>query len=179
MTYWTAQAIGIFGLIITFAIFQRSQRKEMLRFKMYAAVLYCIHFFLLGATTGAAMELIGGIRSYVFSKKNEAKWAQTKFWLFLFIALFMISGFFAWEGPHSILPIIGMIAGTCAFWLTNPKHIRLVSLIAPPLWLVYSIIVGSIPSIAFEVLMMSTVVIGIIRFDILGKTYIEQEAQIN
>ncbi len=176
MIYWIAQIFGIAGLFVTFTVFQRQKRKDMLRFKVYSAVLFCIHFFLLRAPTGATMEAIGGIRSYVFSKREEKKWAKTKLWLFLFIVLFIVFGLLSWEGPHSLLPIIGMIAGTSAFWLKNPKHIRIASLVAPPLWLVYSITVKSIPSIAFEVLMISTVLIGIVRFDVLGKTYAEQEA---
>ena len=102
------------------------------------------------------MGLIGAIRCYIFAKRGEKVWANHNMWLFVFICIFWIAGLLTWEAYYSIFPIMGMTAGTVAFWLKDPRQIRIISLIAPPLWFIYSFIVGSYPGMANELFIRSS-----------------------
>ena len=45
----------------------------MLRIQMLACLLYAIHFFMLGAYTGAAMNVAGVARNLTFDKFKKSK----------------------------------------------------------------------------------------------------------
>ena len=68
-----------------------------------------------------------------------------------------------------LLPIVAQVFGAIAVWQTNPRAIRFIMLVPRPLWFVYNFIVGSQAGMVAEVFILVSVIIGIIRFDILGK----------
>ena len=165
MFNFLTQLIGFIALILLIIVFQREKRSHMLILKILSSVLYGIHFALLGAWTGSAMNVVAATRSYVFKQRTEKKWADNKAWLFVFFILIVIFGIFTWEGYYSILPMIATSLYTIAFWMKKPRIIRLLSLIGPPFWLIYNIIVNSIAGMATELLLVISILIGIFRFD--------------
>jgi hypothetical protein len=56
-----------------------------------------------------------------------------------------------------------------AVWQKNPRMIRLLSLLSPPLWLIYNVLSGSYPGILSEIFLLTSTLIGIYRFDIRKK----------
>lgn len=62
-TFLIAQLIGFIALTVSILIFQFNKRTVMLRLGMIAGAIYAVHFFMLGAYTGSAMNLIGSFRS--------------------------------------------------------------------------------------------------------------------
>lgn len=159
------QLIGFIGVCISLFIFQVNKRDSMLKLQMGAAAVYALHFFLLGAITGSSLSIAGGIRNYLFYKQKKRSWLLPA----AFIIVFSVVGILTWQGPISLLPVMAMISGTLAFWQKNPKHIRLIALIASPLWLIYNILSGSYPGILAEIVMLLSNVVGIYRFDIRKK----------
>lgn len=166
-TPWVVQLIGFVAVCFSFAIFQFNNRKKMLHVSMFGQILYAIHFALLGAFTGSLMNIIGAVRSYLFARIDTKKKPMILF--YVFVSMYLIALFFTWKGPISVLPVIGMISGTIAFWQTNPRHIRMIGLISPPLWFTYNFISGSYPGMLAEVVLLSSNLIGIYRFDFLPK----------
>lgn len=164
---WAAQLIGFVAVCFSFAIFQFNNRKKMLHISMCGQILYAIHFALLGAFTGSLMNVIGSARSYLFAKVDTDKKPIALF--YGFVLMYLVALFFTWKGPISILPVIGMISGTVAFWQTNPRHIRMIGLISPPLWFTYNFISGSYPGMLAEIVLLSSNLLGIYRFDFLPK----------
>jgi hypothetical protein len=164
-----AQLVGVVAVLISLAIFQLNKRGTMLKFGMTAAILYAIHFFMLGAVTGAAMNAIGFGRGYVFSKVKPTK--QTKWILFAFIAIGAVATALTWQGPLSMLAFGGATAGAIAFWHKTPKTVRHWALIAPPLWFTYNAISGSYPGMFIEVAILSSNLIGQYRLDFTHKLH--------
>lgn len=154
-----AQTIGFIALAVAILVFQNNDRRKMLYLQLLAALLFAIHFGLLGAWTGVAMNLIGGLRSAVFMR------TQRRVWLYGFMIIFIVAGGVTWQSVYSILPIIGMLTGTIAFWMQSASWIRYHALISPPAWFVYNAIVGSYPGMIAEVLIFTSIIIGIERFD--------------
>lgn len=133
----------------------------MLKIQTVAGVLFTIHFALLGAATGSAMNLIGISRNIAYYKlNNRQRWIP-----YLFISLFALGSVVTWQGWFSLLPLLGASAGCVAFWQTNPKHIRRLSLVAPPLWFAYNLISHSYPGIIIEVIAITSNFAGMYRFD--------------
>jgi len=163
-----AQLIGFIALGFSIAIFQFNNRKSMLYLQLISAFLFGIHFAMLNAWTGALMNFINCFRCYVFAN-NEKKWAKSNLWLYLFLSLFWISGILSWQSWYSILPIVGMTAGTIAFWMKNTTKIRFISLISPPSWFTHNFIVNSYSGMLGEIFIFISTITGIWRFDKKGK----------
>lgn len=160
-----AQIVGTAGIVFSLLSFQFSKRKYIMLFQMLASLLFSLQLFMVGAITGGCLDLISFIRTLIFSN-NTKRWAKSKIWLFGFILLMIVTGIFTWNDGWSILPIIGSILSTIALWMTNEKHIRLISLAVGPCWLVYNLVTGAYTGALNEVFAMISIVIGLIRHDI-------------
>ena len=163
------QCIGFVALIVSIAVFQRKKRKAILLTQMTSSCLFAMHYLLLGAPTGVTMNLLGATRNFIFSKKDKWIWTNNFFVLYLFISIFIIGGLITWQGYISILPMIGMTAGTISFWMNSPRKIRLISLIPSPFWFTYNFLSHSYPGMIGDMVCITSIVIGIIRFDIIKK----------
>jgi hypothetical protein len=158
-----AQGIGIIAVCISLSVFQSNKRSKMLKLVMVAALLYTVHFYLIGALTGAAMNLIGALRSHTFYKlkpKNRHWWI-----LGVFILMAIVGGLITWQGPLSLLPLAGSICGGLAIWHTKPSEIRRWSLIATPMWFTYNAISGSYPGMLIDTFSLTSNLLGEYRFD--------------
>jgi hypothetical protein len=158
-----AQLIGVIAVIISLVVFQLNRRDTMLKLAMSEAVLYAVHFFFLGALTGAVISLIGAGRSFVFTKIKPGR--KNRWVLFVFIGLAAVATVFTWQGPISLLPLGGAIGHGVAFWQSDPKYIRMWSLAAPPLWFTYNAMVGSYPGMFIEIAMLISILVGRYRLD--------------
>lgn len=163
------QLIGLLAVSISLSIYQTNNRSTMLKLAMLAALIYAIHFFLLGAITGAAMSLISGGRNFVFYRFITGK--KNPIVLVVFISLSVGATYLTWQGPVSLLALGGSIAATFAFWHTKPKHIRRWAVLAPPLWFTYDAISGSFPGMLIQVITLGSNLIGEYRFDFRGHAH--------
>ncbi len=160
---YIVQPIGVLALIVTARTFQANKRRNMLHLQFLASILYAIHFILLGAHTGAALHVTGATRDYVYDH-SLGRWRHH--WPpFVFAAIIVVASILTWEGPHSILPLLGSLSITVAFWQRSPRMIRLFALLSPPLWFAYDFISHSYPGMIAETLLFASTFIGMYRFD--------------
>jgi hypothetical protein len=164
-----ATAIGFTGLIFLVSSFQFDSRKKILSIQIIGAVFYTLHYILIGALTGGIMAILSILRNIVFLNRTKNRWAKTSWWPVVFIALFTAGGLLSWDGPLSILPVMGMISGTIARWSRKEKTLRFLSLIPSPFWLVYDFMIGSVPAFIGESFVMGSNLTAITRFDIFKK----------
>ena len=133
-------------------------------------VLFVVHYCLLGAWTGALMNLIEAGVVFVAYKKETGSWAKQKFWPYVFIFLYVIAGLTTALNTVDYLPIVAQIFGAMAVWQTNPRAIRFIMLVPRPLWFIYNFIVGSQAGMVAEIFILTSVIVGIVRFDIFSKS---------
>ena len=170
MNQIVTQIIGYIALFFVVLSFQKNKRVTILSFMLTGLVIFVVHYSLLRAWTGALANLIEAGMVFVAYKKETELWAQHKFWLYIFITLFIIGGLVTSRTSVSSLPILAQIFGTIAVWQKNPRVIRFIMLIPRPLWFVYNLIVGSYAGMTAEIFIFISVITGIVRFDILNKT---------
>ncbi len=168
MFIYIVQAVGFVGMAFAFISFQNNNIKKLLFFQTLAALSFAIHFSLLGAFTGAVMNILGASRNIIFANR-EKKWANNKLWMYFFILLYTVLGIFTWKDYFSILPIIAMTLATVAFWIPNPKATRFIVLPSSPCWLIYNIFNKSIAGSLTEIFVSTSLIIAIVRFDILKR----------
>lgn len=161
------QGVGYLALLFVIFSFQRSNRVNILLIMLAGLILFVVHYSLLHAWTGAFMNLIEASMVYVSFKKETKKWAQKAFWPYLFATLYITAGFIVSRTLTSWLPVLAQIFGTIAVWQKKPKYIRFIMLAPRPLWFTYNLVVGSQAGVIAEILILASIVMGIVRFDIL------------
>ena len=162
--FWNlvAQIAGIAGTAMCFFMFVARKRRTILLGKFTCDVLWTLHYGLIGAYSGAALNVLAMGRETVFYNKDK-KWASSRLWLYLFVALTIGSSLMTWEGPLSLLPMTGSCCAVISFWCTKPLHIRLLAIPAQLLWLIYGILHMSLPSIVSNIIALTAIGIGLYR----------------
>lgn len=158
-----AQLIGFVAVAINILTFQVNDRRKMLNIGAVAAAIYTVHFYLLGAYTGSAMNALGGVRDAITARVTPSR---KNIWLLMSLILAAVAATcVTWHGVISILPLLGTTLNAISFWNKNPTTIRRLYLAAPPAWFAYNAIVHSYPGILIEVIMILSNLVGQYRFD--------------
>ena len=160
-----AQAIGFIGMIFVFAAFQQKEKKRILLVQAAAGVVFTVHFILLGAFTGAVMNVIEVARNAAFCKKGGKH--QTRIFAAAFMLAFSVLGVLTWQNWFSLLPIVAMNLSTLVFCMENPRHIRICYVPVSVGWLIYNVTAFSIAGILTESFCLLSILIALFRYDIL------------
>ncbi len=170
----TAQIIGIVAMFFNLFSYQQKTRKGAIICQLFGTILFTVNFFMLGATVGAIMNFIGALRAVIFINKEKLK-ADHVGWFIGFTVVYLASYVLTFtvldKEPTAMnfilefLPVIGMVATTHSYRLTDAKAIRKFGLISSPVWLIYNIANFSVGAIICEVLSLASIIIGIVRLD--------------
>ena len=161
--YVLIQIVGLMGTALFFLSFQFKENKKLFRVQLISYLLYTTHLLLLGATTGGASYLINMVRSACLG--SSWKFGNSKAMCGILCIMQMIVMFVTWTGWISILPVVANIAATIGGYTHNGKKIRIAGMfINSPLWIVYSVIVGSWAGILDEVVSELSMILSVVRF---------------
>ena len=128
-------------------------------------MLFGIHFYLLGAYTGAALNGVGAVRALVFNLRDKYKLPGHVSVMWFFIGIFTLTGLYTYSEPFDVLPVIAMNIECFALWNRNTRHVRFIFLTARPFWISYNIISMSIAGIVSEIFLIVSLSVAIWRFD--------------
>lgn len=159
-----AGLVGVAALIVALTSFQMNVPKKMVLCQLVSSTLFTIHFFMLGAVVGAAINIMSAVRSLIYAQTDK-KWAMHPIWTVVFVIISILIAVFCWEGWVSILPVLGAVSYTLSFRMKTSKMVRLVSLPSSPCWIVYNGIKGSLPGIITECYVICSILIGMLRYD--------------
>lgn len=161
-----SQIIGFCAMISAMICFQQKDRKRILMWQIILTVLWTVHFILLNNPTGAALNASQVIRSIIYYNKDNHNWAQSKLWPAVFVAIALAIGIITWNGPLSILPIIGTTIATISVWMNNPFTIRLLSIPVSVTWGIYDLLSKSIAGFCNELFTLISIITAIFRIDL-------------
>ncbi len=156
------QGIGLIGMIMCLLCFHCKNHREVLYVKLAGDVSWTLHYFLLGAFSGSAANLICTIREvvYILDKNEKRRYA----WLALFISLNWITAFLTWKGFQSILPAMVTTLGAYSFWQKNVKVTRIIGIMTGSLMFTYDIFVSSYIGMVSESFTIFSAALALIRF---------------
>ena len=158
------QALGILGMIVLVLSYQQKKRERLLYFQIGYNALNTVSYFLLGAMPMVWISLINGVRSYVFSK-SDTSWGSHPAWLYVFLAVPVISGVLTWAGPVSLLVMAATLVLTVALYTKNGSLMRKLFLIPPVLYFTYNLLIRHYGGIGSDVFCVISALIAIYRFD--------------
>lgn len=159
------RAVGIIGFVLGVAAFQSNKHKTIVVTKMGSEAAFTVQYFLLGAPTGSIMNLIGVIRNFIFYKLVE-KDKSTTVARWIFLSIYVLSAIITWEGPTSLLPLVGKLCSTVAYSIDNPRYIRLINIPTLIMWVIYNISFGAWEALLTDSISLISVLIAIGRFDL-------------
>lgn len=165
MTYYIAQAVGFVGMTLAFISFQQNKRERITFLQMLSSMVWTLHFGLLGAYSGMAMNAIGVARGFVYSKKGSAPWASRSFWPYLFSIVSAGCCIATWENWLSLLPTVAMVVTSFGLWVDQPKTVRRLTLPGSWMWLAYNLVKVSWAGVITECFNTASIFIAMWRFD--------------
>ena len=162
-----AQLLGILAVIFFLLSYQMKIRKNIILMNAFSRILYIIQYIFLGAFEGAVLDVLGTISSLLADKKNNR--FISKYIKFIFISvnlMIIIAGMYLYKNIFSIFPIIGVILHTSAFWISDEKNIRKLSLAGSPFWLIYNLSSKAYGSSIGDILSIISIITAMLRYDI-------------
>lgn len=163
---YSSEITAIFALIFIFATFFFDDKKFILFIQATAIFFYALHLYFLEFFITALFLAIQVFRN-IFFAVNFSRRIHTMGYI-VFILLFIIINFTLNSNDSlSWLGMIGSMIGTTAFFLTDTKLIRWVFFCSTLPWLYYVFHVGTEFTIILQLTLFSSVLINIVRFDIL------------
>lgn len=156
-----AQTLGIVAVMFSVLSFQAKSDKPLLIMQTGGSFLFCIHYVMIGAYTGLAMNAVGIVRNIVYYNKDK-KIFSGKLPPVIFGCMAAVFGAFTWQGWHSLFIIVGIVINSVCMSMRDPQNIRKSILVTSPLVLVYNIFELSIGGILNESLSIISSVIGIL-----------------
>lgn len=173
--YIVAQLIGFVAMFFSLISFQAKTRGGIIALQILSNSILVVQYFLLGYSTGevyysaVVANFIGLFRNAIYSMRGKWKIARSKVVPAVAILLFIVSGIFTYKTPFDILPIFSMCVSSIAFFMREERLIRYLSVLVILPWVVYSIYAGNIASIISDSLNLISVIIAILRFDIIRR----------
>ena len=160
------QLIGGIGITASIISFQCKKHNSILFFRTLNEAVFALQYFLLGAYTGMAMNIVGCARNIIFTK-HVLKNKKTTLTAILFGIIFVFFGICTWQGLKSILIIIAKVLSTIAYGNKNTTIVRAIIFITSTSWLIYNYCVFSYAGVLCEAFTLISLITGIIRLDII------------
>ncbi len=170
---WITQGIGVAAMVFGGLSYQRKSRRGILLFQMVAAILFAVHYLMLGSIVGGLLNALAVARALVYGYPEKTK-AQSLWWVTGFtagyLAAYVLSFAVFSKEPTAanliieLLPVLAMTVATVSFRL-SASMVRRLGLIVSPLWLIYNVIGVSIGGICAEIINLVSILLGIWRLD--------------
>ena len=173
--YIVAQLIGFVAMFFSLISFQAKSRGGIIALQILSNSILVVQYFLLGYSTGemyysaVVANFIGLFRNAIYSMRGKWRISRSRIVPAVAIVLFIVSGVFTYKTPFDILPIFSMCVSSVAFFMREERLIRYLSVLVILPWVIYSIYAGNIASIISDSLNLISVIIAILRFDIIRR----------
>lgn len=161
------QIIGLLAVATFLLSYQQKKRSNIIFLNVVSRCLYILQYLLLGAFAGAALDILGAVSSVVASKKHTPfiKRHTKGVILLMNTGIIVIGGTIALINRSwiDVFSIIGVLLHTSAFWLSDEKIIRRVSLLGSPFWFAYNFLSHAYGSAIGDVLTIVSILIAMVR----------------
>jgi len=153
------QLIGVLAFAVLVLSFYKKNPKTIIAYQIVSNFAYTVHYFLLGALSGAYISFIGIFRNIAIIKVKNHK----KTLVGIVILLYLIITLIFYEGMHSLFPIVANSAYLITMVMGTKKSLLIGGIISPILWASYGLFVGSYASTITESILLISNIIQLIK----------------
>ena len=159
------QIVGILAVATFLFSYQQKNRRAIIILNTVSRVLYIVQYILLGAFSGMALDVVGAVASVIAARRDTPFVRKHLRAVIISVdAVIVIVGILLYRTPLDLLPLFGVLLHTGAFWLTDERWIRRVSLAGSPFWFGYNFASRAYGSAVGDLLTMVSIVIAMIRY---------------
>ena len=162
------QIVGLLAVASFLLSYQLKARKNIIICNVLSRYLYILQYLLLGAIAGAVLDILGAISSIIAERKSSSFIRRHTRAVFLSINAVIIAVGISIciinQSALDLLPIAGVLLHTGAFWISNEKIIRRISLLGSPFWLVYNLASRAYGSALGDLLTMLSIIIAMVKY---------------
>ena len=163
-----SQIIGFAAVGLYLLSYQLKKRKQIVWVTCISNALYVTQYILLGAFSGAIMDFLSAVSSFLAAKKNDSAFKKYSVWLaFSNIAVILAVGIASaviQRKPVELLALFGALFQTGGLWFNNEQTIRKFGLCSAPFWLVYNFISKAYGASVGSVLAIISIITSMIRY---------------
>ena len=163
-----SQIIGFAAVGLYLLSYQLKKRKHIVWATCISNGLYVLQYVLLGAFSGAIMDMLSAVGSFFAGKKHSSCFEQyTKMIAVINLVVITVAGLaiaIIQRDPIELLPIAGALFQTGGLWCENEQTIRKFGLCSAPFWLIYNFISQAYGAAIGSVLVIVSVVTALIRY---------------
>ena len=161
------QIIGLLAVAMFLLSYQQKKRTNIILFNVISRCLYILQYLLLGAFAGAVLDILGALSSVVAGKKHTPFIQKhTRAILLAVNACIVLAGVgiaIANRSWLDLFSLAGVLLHTSAFWISDEKTIRRVSLLGSPFWFVYNFLSRAYGSAIGDILTICSILIAMFR----------------
>lgn len=162
--YIVTQIIGFVGMAVLAYSYQRKTQRSILLFQMAAGVVFAVHYYLLGAYTGVAMNIVASLRSLTYSNRGKNKLLSSMAVPVFFCIVSIVMAALTWTGPLSVLPAFAMASTSFVLWSTNTQRLRILSVPSSACWMIFNGYSGSYAGIITEAFNLCSIAVALVRY---------------
>lgn len=132
------QVLGYVAYTISLIAATQKKDKKLFLLFTFSNALFSLHHFLLGNLSAAISKIIVGSRMFLNIYFKGAIIA------FPFAAIAVVSGYYTYQTPVSVLPVIAVILATFVAAYSGGIKLRICFIICSSLWLIHNIVRHSV-----------------------------------
>lgn len=165
-----ATIVGGIAAVIYVASYQCKKRIWILLLGALSRTLFILQYILLGAFSGAVLDLIAILAALIAAKKDHPTVKKLLIPIIVLIhAAILVASILLYQSRYDIFALLAVTFCVAALWFSKERIIRAVSLCSAPCWLVYNLSSKAYFSAASDFFMLCSLLIAIIRYDIKKK----------
>ena len=158
------QFVGFLAIAVAFLSFQVKKKGGILAIQALANFIWAIHFYMIGAFAGFALNLIGAARNLIYAKRDSWKWLNGV-WLPTAISSVVAAvSILTRETWLDVILLPSTVLSSYTYCLGSERLIRNSTVFVSLTWLVFNIINFSVSGVIAEIFNLTSLTIAIIRF---------------
>ena len=163
-----AQIVGITAVALYLLSFQLKKRGSIVFVTCISNVLYVLQYFLLGAFSGAFLDIISTVSSFFAGKKNAPSFKRYAKYAAFLTAILIIGVGLTFTAIQKnwieLIPIGGALLQTVGLWFDNEQTIRKFALCGAPFWLIYNFLSQAYGAALGSLFTIISIVVALMRY---------------
>lgn len=163
-----SQIIGLAAVGLYLLSYQLKKRRQIVWVTCISNALYVLQYILLGAFSGAVMDFMSTVSSFLAAKKNDSPFIKYAKLLavsniIIITAVGLLSAYLQKDWIE-LLPLAGALFQTGGLWFDDEQTIRKFGLCSAPFWLVYNFISKAYGASVGSVCAIISIITAMIRY---------------
>ncbi len=179
--FWYFILVNVCGVLaIGFKIWESQcrKRKVIITLACLSSASWVTYYVLNGNLTTALVGTMGIVAYLIFAQREKHKWANSKFWLYAFLALQIAVCVFTYSNWTSLSACSAGIFSAFAYFTTSEKSYRWTLLGCQTSWLINSISNLYLVASIADTIITTSIVIALVRFSIAEKKSKKEQNEI-